>query len=202
MPSGNGRTRRQRLRGDAIPRSAPDMRAGVWPGFGGKPGGLPGFPDGATPRAAAYALQAPNYFQPPGAITLRIQGRQTAQVLADGEVTLATVQLNNGQLGVLRIVNVGVTNLLATSAITFRIKVGSANVPGWTLSPFAQSIAVFQQEFPPESTLIELPTNSRLAITSQVADGGVYDVDMMVQGWQYGRAQRDDFEQAWRAGAL
>ena len=196
------RTRRQLERGDAIPRSAPDMRATPWPGYGGEPGGMPGFPDSeGPPRAAAYALQAPTYFQPPGAVTLRLQGRQNAQVLAGGETTLATLQLQGGNLGAIRIVNVGVTNLLATSNIVFRVKVAGATVPGWRWSPFGQAIAVLQQEFPPESTLIVLPEGTKLDLTSSVLDAGTYDIDMMAQGWQYGRALRDDFDDAWRAGA-
>lgn len=195
-------TRRQLERGDAIPRSTPDMRASPWPGRGGGPGSLPGFPaDQGPPRAAAYALQAPTFFQPPGASTIRLQGRQDAQVLADGELILATQGLQGGNLGALRIINVGVTNLLATSEIVFRVRIAGAIVEGWQWEPFAQAIAVFLQEFPPESTLIEIPEGAKFDLTSEVLDAGVYDIDMMAQGWRYGRALRDDFDDAWRAGA-
>ena len=187
---------------DAIPRESPDMAATPHLGVGGEPGGLPGFPDSlGPPRTMGYALQSPQYFQPPAAITLRLQGRQNAQVAADGEVVLAALSLQGGNVGVLRIVNVGVTNLLATSAIIFRVKVSGATVQGWQWSPFAQAVAVLQQEFPPESTLIELPEGARVELVSEVTDAGVYDVDMMAQGWRYGRGLRDDFEDAWRAGA-
>lgn len=197
------RTRRQLERGDAIPRTSPDMAASPMPGGGGKPGGMPGFPeDQGPPRQAAYALQSPIYFQPPGAVTLRLQGRSAAQVTGDGEVTIATAKLRGGNLGVLRILNVGVTNLLGTSLITFRVRVAGSTVEGWSWSPFAQTVAVFQQEFPPESTLIELPEGAEVQLTAQIAaaDAGVYDLDMMAQGWRYGRALRDDYDAAWRAG--
>lgn len=164
--------------------------------------GLPGFPDGqGPPRGAAYALQPPTYFQPPSGTTIRIQGRQTAQLLADGELILATVELQRGSVGALRIINVGVSNLLATSLIIFRVKVAGATVPGWEWSPFAQAVAVFQQEFPPESTKIDLPEGTKVDLTAEVTDAGVYDIDMMAQGWSYGRGLRDDYDSAWRAGA-
>ncbi len=193
-------TDRQRERGDSVPRPAPDFAASPWPGRGFTKS-APGFADGEVPpRAAAYALQPPAYFQPPGATTLRLQGRQTGQNLASGELQLATFDLSGGNVGALRIVNVGVTNLLATSNIVFRIKVGGATVEGWQWSPFAQGVAVFLQEFPPESTYIEVPDGAKIALTSQVLDAGTYDVDFMAQGWRYGRRLRDEFENAWRAG--
>lgn len=194
-------TRRQKDRGDAVPRESPDMAASPWPGTGGEPGSLPGFPGSeGPPRNAAYALQSPAYFQPPGGTTIRLQGRRNAQVLADGELILATQTLQGGNLGALRIVNVGITNLLLTSNIVFRIKIAGAPVEGWTWSPFAQAIAVMLQEFPPESTLIEIPEGAKVDLTSTVLDAGAYDIDMMAQGWRYGRALRDDFDNAWRAG--
>lgn len=197
------RTKRQRDRGDAIPRPTPDMAASPWPGKGGGPGGLPGFPEGrGVPRMASYALQPPTYFQPPGAPTLRLQGRGTAQVLADGVVELAVFDLQGGELGVLRIVNLAIVGLLGTSDIVFRIVVGGQTVTGWELRPFAAPVAVFQQEFPPESTLIELPEGVKVALTVEVIDAGTYDLDMMVQGWRYGREMRDDYERAWRSGAM
>ena len=197
------RTKRQRDRGDAIPRPTPDMAASPWPGRGGGPGGLPGFPEGrGVPRMASYALQSPTYFQPPGAPTLRLQGRGTAQALAAGEVQLATFQLQGGDLAVLRIINVGVVGLLATSDIVFRVKQGGQVVEGWEIRPFAAPIAVLQQEFPPESTLIELPEGVKIALTVQVNDLGTYDLDFMAQGWRYGREVRDDYQRAWRSGAM
>lgn len=197
------RTKRQRDRGDAIPRPTPDMAAAPWPGRGGGPGGLPGMPDpgGGVPRMATYALQPPTYFQPPGAPTLRIQGRGSAQTAALGAVELASFRLQGGELGVLRIVNVAVVDLLSSSDIVFRIVVGGQTVEGWEIRPFAAPIAVLQQEFPPESTLIELPEAVKVALTAEVVDAGTYDLDFMVQGWRYGRELRDDYERAWRAGA-
>lgn len=200
-------TARQRWRGDAVPRVTPDMEASPWPGRGGPPGALPGgrdmpgFPAQAGPaRAAAYALQNPAYFQPPSASTIRLQGRQSGQTSAAGEVVLATSQLQGGNLGVLRIVNAGVANLLASSVIIFRIRVAGTAVEGWQFSPFAVPVAVYQQEFPPESTLILIPEGAAFSLTSVVQDAGVYNIDMMVQGWRYGRELRDDFDNAWRAG--
>ena len=195
------RTKRQRQRGDAIPRNTPDMAASPWPGRGGGPGGLPGFPEGGHIRDANYALQPPTYFQPPGATTIRIQGRRNSQTVADGEVDLAFTQLIAGELAVLRIVNLAVVGLLNTSDIIFRIKVGGQTVEGWTMRPFAAPVAVFQQEFPPESTLIEVPEAVKITLTSEVVDAGTYDLDLMAQGWKYGREIRDDYVKAWRAGA-
>ena len=180
------------------------MAASPWPGRGGGPGGLPGMPSetGRVPRMAAYALQSPTYFQPPGAPTLRLQGKRAIQTIADGEVEVASFQLQGGDLGVLRIVNLAVVGLLATSDIFFRIKQGGAIVEGWVLQPFAAPVAVFQQEFPPESTLIELPEGVKVALTTEVRDAGTYDLDFMAQGWRYGRELRDDYQRAWRAGAM
>lgn len=197
------RTPRQRDRGDAIPRPTPDMASAPWPGRGGGPGSLPGFggSDGKAPRMASYALQPPTYFQPPGAPTLRLQGRQNAQTVADGMVELAAFELQGGELGVLRILNLAVVGLLNTSDIVFRVVVGGQTVQGWELRPFPAPVAVFQQEFPPESTLIELQEGVKIALTSEVVDGGTYDLDFMAQGWRYGRELRDDYQRAWRAGA-
>lgn len=197
------RTKRQRDRGDAIPRPTPDMAASPWPGRGGGPGGLPGFPEGkGVPRMASYALQPPTFAKPPGAPTLRVQGRANAATVADGEQQLDFFQLQGGELGVLRIVNVAVVGLLNTSEILFRIKVGGQTVEGWVIEPFAAPVAVFQQEFPPESTTIELPEGVKVALTVEVMDAGTYDLDMMAQGWRYGREVRDDYERAWRSGAM
>ncbi len=202
MADDSPRTRRQAERSDAIPRSDAESASGPWPGKGGGPGGLPGFPDTeGPPRLATYALQPPSYFQPPGASTIRLQGRQDAQVLADGEVELARLELQGGNLAALRIVNLGITNLLVTSDITLRVKVAGSTVEGWEWQPFAQAVAVFQQEFPPESTLIEVAEGALISLTSEVADLGTYDIDLMAQGWRYGRELRDDFDRAWRAGA-
>lgn len=197
------RTARQRLRGDAIPRNTPDMAASPWPGRGGGPGNLPGMPDarGGVPRMASYALQPPTYFQPPGAPTLRLQGRSDAQTVASGIVELASADLSGGELGVLRIINIAVVGLLNTSDIVFRIMTGGQTVQGWEIRPFAAPVAVFQQEFPPESTLIELQEGIKVALTAEVVDAGTYDLDMMAQGWRYGRELRDDYVKAWRTGA-
>ncbi len=197
------RTKRQRDRGDAIPRPTPDMAASPWPGRGGGPGGLPGFPEtGGVARAAAYALAPPNLAQPPGATTIRVQGRNNAQVIGDGEVELASQQIQAGELAILRIVNIAVINLLNTSDILFRIKTGGQTVEGWTISPFAAPVSVYQQEFPPESTFIEIPEAVKIALTAEVMDAGTYDLDFMAQGWKYGRELRDDFVKAWRAGVI
>ncbi len=200
------RTARQRLRGDAIPRNTPDMAASPWPGRGGGPGHLPGMPfepggGDRAPRMASYALQPPTYFQPPGAPTIRLQGRSNGQAAGAGIVELANASLSGGELGVLRIVNIAVINLLNTSDIVFRIVTGGQTVQGWEIRPFAAPVAVFQQEFPPESTLIELQEGIKVSLTAQVNDGGTYDLDMMAQGWRYGREMRDDYVKAWRAGA-
>jgi hypothetical protein len=156
---------------------------------------------GGVPRMASYALQPPTYFQPPGAPTIRIQGRSDAQTVADGIVQLAFADLSGGELGVLRILNIAVVGLLNTSDIVFRVVTGGQTVQGWEIRPFAAPVAVFQQEFPPESTLIELQEGIKVALTVEVRDAGTYDLDMMAQGWRYGRELRDDYVKAWRTGA-
>ncbi len=150
---------------------------------------------------SSYALQPPTYFQPPGSPTIRLQGRSDAQVAGDGTVELASAQLQGGELGVLRIINIAVLNLLSSSEIMFRIVTGGQIVQGWEIQPFGAPVAVFQQEFPPESTLIELQEGIKVALTVEVKDGGTYDLDMLAQGWRYGRELRDDYVKAWRAGA-
>lgn len=184
---------------DIRPRRSPDVESRPFPGEGAGAGmGDPG--RRGAPPAAVWQLPAPTYFQPPGGQTLRLQGRQDLQVLADGEVTLARRQLQGGEVGVIRIINTGITNLLATSDITFRIKVAGAVVGGWQWQPFAVALAAFAQEFPPESTLIEISEASLISITAEVADAGAYNIDMMIQGWTYGTALRTDFDNAWRRG--
>ena len=121
------RTLRQRQRGDAIPRPTPDMGASPWPGRGGGPGGLPGMPDengGAPPRMASYALQSPTFFQPPGAPTVRIQGRENAQTVASGVIELANFQLQGGELGVLRILNLAVVGASTVRGARRRVPTG------------------------------------------------------------------------------
>lgn len=200
-------TRRQLERDDAVPRGSPDMAAQPWaeraPGAPVGRSAGPGLPAPQRPiPTASYALQPPDFFQPPGGSTIRVQGSQLAQDATFGEVTLAAGQLLRGAVGILRIINVGVSNLLSTSAIVFRVRVASAIVDGWEWSPFPQPVAVFQQEFPPESTMIYLPEAVDFALTAQVNDAGTYDVAGMVQGWRYGQELRDNFERAWRRAVL
>lgn len=160
---------------------------------------MPGLPvPEVEAHDAVFQIQDPRYFQPPTGQTIRLQGNSPAQNAAAGEVELASVQLQGGTMGVFRIVQASVTNLLATSNIIFRIKVGGHTVEGWEFSPFPVPAAVFALEFPPDSTLIELGVNTRASITGTVLDAGLYDLAAMVQGWRFGREVMDEFLDAYR----
>lgn len=216
-PRSRRHTARQLSRSAAVPRKDPHVASAPYasegagaavlamPGSGGAPLRTPseGEPFGGRRLpSASYSLTSPLYFQPPNSQTIRLQGRGSAQDAAANEVELAFQQLTQGNVGVLRVVNYGVNGLLGTSNIVFRVKVAGSTVPGWQFSPFAAPIAVFQFEFPPDLVMIEVPEAARISLTAEVIDAGTYDIDFSVQGWRYGRAIRDDFNRAWRAGIV
>lgn len=165
------------------------------PAYGRPAGELPA----PAARRAVYALPPPTESPAPGTSYFRLQGRAAAQTLAAGEVTLDTYRLPIGQLGVIRIVEFDVNNLLNTSDIRFRIRVDGAIPQGWEWTPFGTPAALFVKEFPPESTYIRVPEGAHVAATVEVLDAGTYDLGADLQGWQYGSELRDGYEQAWAA---
>ena len=182
------------------PTRQPGLEARPWPREG--PGSRLA-PVGAAPapaaRRAVYALPPPTEAPAPGTAYIRAQGRNAAQTLADGEVVLGTLQLSTGQVGVIRIVEFDINNLLGTSDIRFRIRVDGAVPRGWEWTPFATAAALFAKEFPPESTYIRLPENAQVEVTGEVLDAGTYDLGADIQGWQYGSELRDGYQEAWAA---
>lgn len=150
-------------------------------------------------RRAVYALPPPTESPAPGTSYFRLQGRTAAQTSVAGEVELDAFQLSVGQLGVIRIVEFDVNNLLGTSDIVFRIRVDGSIPTGWEWRPFATPAAFFAKEFPPESTYIRVPESAQIAVTAEVLDAGTYDVGADLQGWQYGSGLRDGYEAAWAA---
>ncbi len=78
-------TRRQRARGAAVPRKAPDMAASPWPGRGGGPGGLP-----HDENPGLGALETPEGFDAAAAAAeegpapLSVEGFDPKQILLAG----------------------------------------------------------------------------------------------------------------------
>lgn len=159
-----------------------------------------GSPAGETAaRRAVYALPPPTEAPAPGSTYFRAQGRNSGQVAADGEVTLATVQMPVGQLGIIRIVEFDVNGLLTSSDIVFRIRLDGSIPPGWEWRPFPTAAAFFAKEFPPEYVYIRIPETGLVQVTAEVIDAGTYDLGIDAGGWQYGAELRDGYEAAWAA---
>lgn len=189
--------------GNRLPHRQPDGTLRVWRTQ--DPGGNPWAPGQGAPdaesqapgRAVVHSLLSPRYYPPPGAGTIRALGRNAGQVLADGEVELATSELLEGNVGVIRVATFSVNGLLVSSDITFRIRVGGELIEGWEWSPFPSAVSAFVKEFPPDVTLIELGDAVTVAVTAEVDDVGTYDLGADLQGWYYARELRDSFDRVW-----
>jgi hypothetical protein len=86
-------------------------------------------------------------------------------------------------VGRLAVFGVQVLGLLATSLITFRLRVNGAGVSGWGQTQIAAApLAVSQVAF---DIYTKLPRGAVIDVDVQVDDAGVYPIQVYYSGWSY-----------------
>jgi len=153
----------------------------VWPG---RPRWVR--PEAPPPERGLVPLWAdPRDAPPPGSIGFRAQQQQT--FAGPTSAALAAFSSSSRSLGVIREYSLEINNLLASSVITFTLRVNGAAVPKWTYAQFPFStphISVSLLE-PTDRDYIELPMNAQVDVFVNVADAASYLIGVSYSGWTY-----------------
>jgi hypothetical protein len=132
----------------------------------------------------AAVVQPPDHFQPPGSQPLYAISPLTAIA---GPATWAVpaavrTQINAGSVARLASFSCLVLNLLATSLVTFQLRVNGLAIPGGTRLVPAAPLAV---AFFPFDLYWVTPQNAVIDVVVSVADAGAYQVQAWYEGWVY-----------------
>ena len=100
---------------------------------------------------------------------------------------LAPVQLSSRSVGVIRELSFSVNNLLASSQVTFVLRINGAPVDGYTFAvfPFNTPHITISALEKGDREYVEAPTNASIDVAVTVADGGSYLVGVNYAGWSY-----------------
>lgn len=165
----------------------------------GRAGGAesPGVPHLQAVTPAATILP-PDQYAPPGSQPLYAISPLTAIAgPASWAVPAGIVsQLNTGSLARITSFNALVLNLLATSVITFALRVNGAAIPGGTRTIPAAPLAV---AFFPFDLYYITPQKAVIDILVTVTDAGAYNVQAWYDGYVFGAATMLRYYQALQA---
>jgi hypothetical protein len=99
-------------------------------------------------------------------------------------------------VGVIREVTFKIAPVLATSVVTFALRINQQTVAGFQYAIFPVALAVDVVEYSDTSTMIPIPNGpAQLDFLVRVTDVAVYLVDVYARGWFY----PEELEAAYRA---
>ena len=158
-----------------------------------------GAPTGVQTQPLSRSLMVPPPWMFPPGDAARYIFREDDRTLAGGpvaqtEMVGATFQIPSQNVAVIRELNFNVNNMLITSDITFRVLFNEGPVEGYTFKIFPRAAASISVAFPAESTVLHVPEATRVSLTVQVADAGVYQVGCSWRGWFYSKDIHNRFK--------
>lgn len=149
---------------------------------------------GVPPAGVGAPIQSVSAFPPPwvypppvGSRNFYIQGAGAIGPGPTGYVLVPGTRyvVPNGFRAIIREINLDVNNLLATSNITFQLRINNGGVQGYTMAVFPRALASFSSAFGPDSTMVFVPEGGVVEIFVNVVDAVVYNLGASYRGWQY-----------------
>lgn len=167
---------------------------GINPVFSRRPppgeGGVPAWrPPVQPPKSAPWELRPPDGFD--------FQTQAQATLGIGPSVTALGVFVTAPRYkGVIREVVYKIAPVLATTVVTFELRINQQTVAGFQYTVFPVALALDIVEFTADSTMIPIPNGpQQIDFLVRVTDAAVYLVDVYARGWFY----PEELEAAYRA---
>jgi hypothetical protein len=160
----------------------------------GRPG-VSGRPEPAPP-ATFIQIPPPELAMYPAATSLYGEGDAT---IANGaSSTVVTLQLPNGQVGVINSWIIYGVNLVTGLDAAFELLISGAVVPGGRRAIPPQNAAAGSIGWGPDEILFRIPDGGTVEVRISVTAGGPLQLGAQVSGWQYPGVVGDRFSAPWR----
>lgn len=152
---------------------------------GGPGGGAAGYPP--PPSGGGSLLLPPDYFPPIGATDFFIQGSVTFAAPGGPTQIGADVKLPSGMVGVIRDVNIGISNMTAATVASWSIVInGVSALGGWgglVIQP--RTAGYVSDSYLPESTCIRISDGGLVQLFATLAGTSPNDLAGQLHGWYW-----------------
>lgn len=141
-------------------------------------------PDALGQLPKVLSIHQPWILPIPDSQDLNVMGT-AATIAAEVKTEIAGCAsvLAAGNIGVLRSFTVYITNMLATTNVTFTLAVNGGPVPGFgNIRMFPRVASSLSNAF---DCVIHLPVSATLQVFFTNADGGTYAIGASYSGWQH-----------------